>query len=143
MGSATTCLDHTQSKCCRILGSGRSLGTVADLSPRRRQRSAAHQFNRCWPVVSRRVASSQRRQYRPDPIRWPRNLAGGSRKHRGAILSLLSAWNWREARVASQYIPERVEQLAYLSNLAAERSEAGEPLSARGRHAVIHRAPTG
>ena len=81
LGQPTPRLDRAQPERRRILGSGRSVGTVADFSPRRRERSAAHELHRRRSVVPRRVADSQGRQHRHHSIRRTRNRARVPREY--------------------------------------------------------------
>ena len=84
--------------------------------------------------------SPQGRQHRPHSVRRPRDRARIPREYRGAVLPLLPARQGREAGVAGQHISERIEHLAHLCRVASERSEADQSVSARRRHALVHRA---
>ena len=80
----------------RLLGSGRSVGPVADLSARGRARSRPHELHGRRPVVSRRMAHAQGRQHRRHRARRTRDGARVSREHRGAVLPLLPARQGRK-----------------------------------------------
>ena len=116
----------------RLLGSGRSVGAVGDLSPLRAQRSQPLQLHRRRPVVPRPVAQPEGRVDRPGLVRRPRHRGGVPREDRGAVVPLLAARQGREVSVEGVDVPDRIEQLADLRRLAAE-GDRDQPLPARQR----------
>ena len=75
VGTAAARLHGAEPERRRVLGSGRSVGAVADLPPRRRARSRPHELHGGGSVVPRPVAVAQGRQHRADSARRARDGA--------------------------------------------------------------------
>ena len=133
-------LDRSQPQRRRLLGPGRSVGAVADLSSGRAERPESHELHRRRPVVSRLLAHPQGRQHRHHPARRARDGARVSREHRGALLSLLPARQGRQAVVAGDDVPDRIEHVAHVRHLAGEERDADQPVPAHRRHALVREA---
>ena len=140
VGQPTSCLDRAEPECCGILGSGRSLGSVADFSPRGRKRSAAHQLHRRRSVVSRRMAASKGDTIGLIPF-------GGHETAREFRENI-------EAPFFRYYLHGEGEKPAWQASTfqsgsntwrtypvwPPKEAEADEPISARGRNALVYRA---
>ena len=141
MGQPASRLDRAQSECCRILGSGRSVGTVADFSSRGTERS------RSTPISS-------------SPVR---GFTASGRGPKGDSIGLIpfggheTAREFREnieAPFFRYYLHGQGEKPAWqastfqsgsntwrtYADLASEGGEADKAISAQRRNAFVHRA---
>src|SRR5215471_5686919 len=89
------------------------------------------------------MVGAERGEHWNHSIRRPRDCTRVPREYRSAVLSLLPAWQRREAQVAGEHISERFQHLAYLSRMAAERGEEYGPVSACRREVVVQRSRCG
>src|SRR5207302_5016530 len=76
VGAATARFHGAEFECGGILGPGRSVGTVADLSSRGGARPGAHKLHGGGALVSRAVAIAESGQHRIDSLRRTRDGAG-------------------------------------------------------------------
>ena len=75
----------------RLLGSGRSVGSLGDLSPVRAERSQSLQLHRRRSMVSRPVAQPEGRVDRTDSVRRPRHRHRVPREDRSAVVPVLAS----------------------------------------------------
>ena len=133
-------VDGSESQRRRLLGSGRSVGAVADLPARGGARSRSHQLHGGRPVVSRQWQTPK-----GDSIGLM-SIGGHetAREFRETIEAPFFRYylhgegekpSWRAID-----LPVRLEHVAHVRRVAAERVEAHESLSARGRHALVREA---
>ena len=140
VGQPAPRLNRAQSKRRRILGSGRSLGTVADFPSRRRKRPGAHQLHGRRPLVSRRVASPKGDTIGPIPFGGHETAREFRENIEAPFFRYYLHGKGEKPAWQGQHFSKRIKHLAYLRCVAAERSQAHKTLFARRRHAVFFRA---
>ena len=101
------------------------MGPVADLPPRRAEHDPEHtNFIVAGPWFHGQWHSAEGRQHRPDSVRRARDGARVPREDRGAVLPLLPARQGREAAVAGDDVPDRIESAGDVRRVAAEGGDA-------------------